>query len=210
MVDWSMDDGLPSVIPASLSLGLSGFGISHSDIGGYTTFDNQLGKITRSKELLMRWIEMAAYTPVMRTHEGNRPDLNCQFDYDEDTLEHFRKMVAIHVRLKPYFQILNEENATTGLPFMRSLYTHYPTDKTKNIQTEYLLGRDLLICPVLKAGENEHNVFLPEDEWIYLWDEQHYSGGTYKITSPLGKPPVFVRMKSPYREMLIRMKEDIE
>jgi len=210
MVDWSMDDGLPSVIPASLSLGLSGFGISHSDIGGYTTFDNQLGKITRSKELLMRWIEMAAYTPVMRTHEGNRPDLNCQFDYDEETLEHFRRMVAIHVRLKPYFQILNEENATTGLPFMRSLYTHYPTEKTKNIQTEYLLGRDLLICPVLKAGENEQNVFLPEDEWIYLWNEQHYSGGSHTITSSLGKPPVFVRMKSPYREMLIRMKEDEE
>jgi len=210
MVDWSIDDGLPSVIPASLSLGLSGFGISHSDIGGYTTFDNQLGKITRSKELLMRWIEMAAYTPVMRTHEGNRPDLNCQFDYDEETLEHFKRMVAIHVRLKPYFQLLNAENAIAGMPFMRSLYTHYPTDKTKNIQYEYLLGSDLLISPVLNAGEYEHDVFLPEDEWIFLWDEKPYNGGNYKVLSPLGKPPVFVRTNSKYREMLLKMKEDAE
>lgn len=153
---------------------------------------------------------MAAYTPVMRTHEGNRPDLNCQFDYDEETLEHFKRMVAIHVRLKPYFQLLNAENAIAGMPFMRSLYTHYPTDKTKNIQYEYLLGSDLLISPVLNAGEYEHDVFLPEDEWIFLWDEKPYNGGNYKVLSPLGKPPVFVRTNSKYREMLLKMKEDAE
>ena len=36
-VDWSRDDGLPSVIPATLSLAMSGYGLTHSDVGGYTT-----------------------------------------------------------------------------------------------------------------------------------------------------------------------------
>ena len=36
-VDWSYSDGLPSTLPAALSLGLSGFGLNHFDIGGYTT-----------------------------------------------------------------------------------------------------------------------------------------------------------------------------
>ncbi len=36
-VDWSRDDGLPSVIPAALSLAMVGHGYHHSDTGGYTT-----------------------------------------------------------------------------------------------------------------------------------------------------------------------------
>ena len=36
-VDWSYSDGLPSTLPAALSLGLTGFGLNHFDIGGYTT-----------------------------------------------------------------------------------------------------------------------------------------------------------------------------
>ena len=67
-VDWSEDDGLPSVIPAALSLGMSGHGLHHSDIGGYTT----LYGMRRSKDLFMRWAELAAFTSMMRSHEGNR------------------------------------------------------------------------------------------------------------------------------------------
>jgi len=207
MVDWSVDDGLPSVIPASLSLGLSGFGISHSDIGGYTTFDNQLGKIIRSKELFMRWTELAAFTPVMRTHEGNRPEINCQFDFDDEALDHLATMVSIHVNLKPYLQKLNEENSRSGIPFMRSLYTHYPTEDTKDIQYEFLLGRDILVSPVIKPSEEKHEVFLPDDEWIDLWDENEYKGGVHTIASPIGKPPVFIRKKSQFKTELLTIKE---
>lgn len=53
---------------AALSLGLSGFGLSHSDIGGYTTLN---GILTRSEELLLRWAEYSVFTPLMRTHEGS-------------------------------------------------------------------------------------------------------------------------------------------
>lgn len=47
--------------------------ISHSDIGGYTSLHGDV----RTAELLMRWSELAAFTPVMRTHEGNRPTRTC-------------------------------------------------------------------------------------------------------------------------------------
>src|SRR5699024_8696258 len=51
IVNWSIDDGLASVIPAALSAGVSGMGLHHSDIGGYTSLHGN----KRSKELLMRW-----------------------------------------------------------------------------------------------------------------------------------------------------------
>ncbi len=45
-------------------------------IGGYT--GSALFNLTRSKELLLRWAEYAAFTPLMRTHEGNQPAANHQ------------------------------------------------------------------------------------------------------------------------------------
>lgn len=69
-VDWSEGDGLPSVVPSALSSGLCGIGMTHIDIGLYTTF-GALG-LKRSAELLLRSAEMAVFSPVMRTHEGIR------------------------------------------------------------------------------------------------------------------------------------------
>jgi sulfoquinovosidase len=37
----------------------------------------------------MRWTELAAFTTVFRTHEGNRPKVNHQIYSDEETLRHF-------------------------------------------------------------------------------------------------------------------------
>ncbi len=53
---------------------MSGFSLNHTDVGGYTTINNPLRNYHRSQELLWRWIELGAFTPVFRTHEGNRPD----------------------------------------------------------------------------------------------------------------------------------------
>ena len=68
-VDWSLDDGLASVIPAALSLGMSGYGIHTSDIGGYTT----LYGMKRTKELFQSWTDFAIFTPIMRTHGETGP-----------------------------------------------------------------------------------------------------------------------------------------
>ena len=36
-------------------------------------------------------------------------------------------------------------------------------------------------------------VYLPEDEWIHLWTQKEYKGGTYEFDAPYGQIPVFVR-----------------
>ena len=99
-VDWSEDDGLPSVIPAALSLGMSGHGLHHSDMGGYTT----LYGMKRSKELFMRWAELATFTAMMRGHEGNRPAENWQFDSDDETLSHLAAMSGFSRRNEALLQ----------------------------------------------------------------------------------------------------------
>lgn len=144
-VDWSLDDGLASVIPAALSLAMSGHGLHHSDIGGYTT----LFEMKRSKELLLRWCDFSAFTPMMRTHEGNRPGDNWQFDGDAETIAHFARMTTIFTTLKPYIKQAVAQNARTGLPVMRPLFLHYEDEpRAYTLKYQYLFGRDLLVAPV--------------------------------------------------------------
>src|SRR5829696_3900802 len=82
LVDWDEHDGIKSAVTGLLSSGLSGYSLQHSDIGGYTAIDELLFKYHRSKELLLRWIELGAFTTVFRTHEGNIPEVNHQIYSD--------------------------------------------------------------------------------------------------------------------------------
>ncbi len=77
-MDWSFSDGLATTVPAALSLATMGCGITHFDIGGYTTIDQEGSvpavsvkvNMVRDEELFFRGAEMAVFTPIMRTHEG--------------------------------------------------------------------------------------------------------------------------------------------
>jgi alpha-glucosidase (family GH31 glycosyl hydrolase) len=81
MVSWDERDGIKSAVTGLLSSGLSDYSFKHSGIGGYTAIDDPLLEYRRSKELLMRWTELGAFTAVFRTHEGNHSELNHQFHW---------------------------------------------------------------------------------------------------------------------------------
>lgn len=202
-VDWSLDDGLASVVPAALSAAMTGYGLHHSDVGGYTT----LFGLKRSKELLLRWCDFNTFTVLMRTHEGNRPLDNWQFDSDAETVAHFKRMVDIHVALKPYLKDLVAQNAKSGLPVMRPLFLHYENDAAcYDIKYEYLLGQDLLVAPVYNEGVNQWEVYLPQDNWVNLWTGEECSGGNITVDAPLGKIPVFYRKDSSYAQLFASLK----
>jgi alpha-glucosidase len=190
--DFSIDFGLPSVIPAMLSLSVCGFGLSHSDIGGYTSFFN----LRRSEELYMRWCEMNAFTPIMRGHEGLNPDLNAQFDSTEAILSHGAKMAKIHKALKPYLKDAVKYNSQTGVGVIRPLFFYYDEEQAYNECYEYLLGRDILVAPVVTQGATKRRVYLPEDEWVHLFSGEEYHGGCFDIEAPIGEIPVFIRKEN--------------
>ncbi len=193
-VDWSIDDGLPSVITAIFSLAMSGFGFTHSDVGGYTTIMH----MTRSRELLMRWEEMNAFSPLFRVHEGNQPGRNVQVLDDDELLGHLAVCAAWHSLLKDYLRELEDEAEKSGTPFIKPLFFNYDDPEIREEYTEYLLGDDLLIAPVIKEGCTVKTVSFPFSEgeaWKNIFSGEVYSGGICEVDSGLGKPPVFVRVK---------------
>ncbi|AFG36244.1 alpha-glucosidase [Spirochaeta africana] len=199
LVNWSIHDGLASVIPAGLSLGFCGVANFHSDIGGYTT----VAYVKRRKEVFMRWAELAAFTPTMRTHEGNRPDDNWQFDSDAETLQHFARMSAVFTRLKPYHIRLSEEYQQRGIPMLRHCGLMYQDDPVcHRLQYQFMYGSDLMVAPVIRKGQRHVRCYLPQDDWIHLWTGRRLQGGRHhRIAAPIGKPAVMYRANSEFASL---------
>jgi alpha-glucosidase len=194
-VDFSRHDGIGTVITAALSAGLVGNAYSHSDVGGYTS----LHGLVRTADLLKRWAELGAFSPVMRTHEGNRPDDNLQIDSTPDILHHFAAMTRVHAALAPYLRSLCDEAVERGLPLQRPLYLHYPTDACYACEDQYLLGGDLLVAPIIHEGGIDREVLIPaDDEWVHVWTGDMMAAGRCRVAGPFGAPPVFYRAGSAF------------
>ena len=204
-VDFTRHDGLCTVICAALSAGMTGCGLTHSDIGGYTSMYDNL----RTKELFLRWAEMNAFTPVMRTHECNRPATNFQYYNDEDCMAKLARLVDVYTALAPLWKELGAENAQKGTPVQRPLFLHNEDDeRCYTEQFEYLLGPDILVAPVWQGGVSEWEVYLPQGDWVHLWTGAACGKGTHTVPAPLGDTPVFYKKSSKWAPLLDQIRVD--
>jgi alpha-glucosidase (family GH31 glycosyl hydrolase) len=200
---WDAHDGIKSAVTGMLSGGMSGFSLNHSDIGGYTGINNPLLKIRRDKELLLRWMELSAFTTVYRTHEGNTPDQHTQFYQDDETLAHFDRFARVYRAWGFLRKNLMRSAAESGAPLARPLFMHYPEDPvTYRITYEtFLVGPDLLVAPVLDPGRDSVRAYLPAGNWIHVWTGNAYrspfEGQWVSVPAPLGQPGLFVKEGEP-------------
>lgn len=168
-VTWTGDNSstwnhLRMVVPMLLNLGMSGFAYSGADVGGYA------GQPT--PELLTRWDEIAAFTPVFRAHSakgsvGKEP----WHDGPEQTAIR-RRFIEERYRLLPYIYSLADLNARTGAPLMRPVFFDYPDSITAGCDqsTDFLLGAAMLIAPPPNLEDPApYRICLPEGRWYDYW-----------------------------------------
>ena len=85
--------------------------------------------------MLLRWAEYSAFTPVMRTHEGNHPDVNHQVYTDLDTMTQFARLTRLFAMLSvDYVKEAVRANRDEGIPVMRPLCLDFEEDQG-NIST---------------------------------------------------------------------------
>lgn len=206
MQTWDEYDGIKTAVVGVLSGGVSGFSLVHSDTGGYVaaavTIDGRrIPIIARAPELLMRWMELNAFTAVLRTHEGLDPAISAQIWTDAATLAHMQRFASVYKGLATYRKALVADAAALGHPVVRHLFLHYPADaNVKGLRYQFLLGPDLLVAPVLDRGATSINVYFPEgDTWSDLWTGAPAGtpGEWQRMPAPLGRPAVFLRDGSP-------------
>lgn len=186
--NWTPDYGLPSLVPAGISAGLSGFAIWGPDILSSGT----------SKELWTRWTQFGALTPIMRDHPWDKPKFAVDLWFDSETTDTFRRYARLHVSLFPYFYTYAHEAAKTGLPIMRHLLLEWPDDpNTYAAEYEYLLGEKILVAPVVWEGARTRSLYLPKGSWVDFWTGQILEGGRrVEVPAPLERIPILVRAGS--------------
>ena len=191
--DDTRDYGMPCVLPASFSLGFSGVGLVHCDIGGFFSFT----KMKRDDTLFIRWMEMGAFSALMRTHESIRPWANSQ-PYDDKVLPYAVKLTNVHVALAPYLRACTAK-VNDGVPVLRPDFWAANDFAAHRDIDCYFLGDDLFVAPIMKRAAKARKVCLPQGEWVHLWTGKKFKGGRdYRVRAPLGQPPVFYRAESAF------------
>lgn len=193
--DFSPDYGMPCVIPASINLGMSGLTAVHSDIGGFISFRN----LKRDSELYIRWLELCAFSPLMRGHETIRPQANTQYDSPE-VAPYAVKFSTIHKKFAPYIKHCMEQ-AREGLPVMRAPFYEYNDMNIYKEDYVYMLGSELFVAPIITPKTNERQVYVPKGEWIHLLSGEPYGGGMQTISAPLGVPVVLYKKDSEFAKL---------
>lgn len=186
------DDGLPTIMPIGIGLGVVGVSTYGHDIAGYQSSTNEAA----DKELFFRWTELGAYSPVMRTHHGYQAKKNWSWESDDETIEHFARYARIHIAMTPFWEGLARIAADTGVPIWRGLALRYPQEPAVwPIKDQVMIGDAMMIAPVVTRGARSRSVYLPGDDW-YLWDEASgpRAGGTsVEVQVPLDEIAVFAR-----------------
>jgi alpha-glucosidase len=175
-----------------LSMGLSGLPFVGSDTGGFVGLPGP--------ELYTRWLEAAVFHPYFWTHSGSLEYTVDPWSFGGDLAEVNRRTIELRYRLLPYLYNAFYEATQTGLPIMRALVLSFPDDTrvmdlTPDSRTnEFMTGDDLLVAPVVKAGETKRNVYLPKGTWSDFWTDKRYTGPTnITVDAPLAHIPIFVR-----------------
>ncbi|WP_444937131.1 TIM-barrel domain-containing protein [Microbulbifer sp. JMSA004] len=192
MIPWTGDvarewGGLQPQVELALSMGLLGFGYTHSDLGGFA------GGEKFDRELYIRWLQYGVFQPVYRPHAQEHIASEPVF-HDRRTRDILREYVKLRYRLLPYNYTLAFENSQTGMPLMRPLFFENESDLSLlDYKDAYLWGQDFLVAPVVEEDVDEVAVKLPGGTWFDYWTDEQYSGDQALVEVNLKTIPVLVR-----------------
>ena len=173
-----------------LNMSLSGmFNIGH-DVGGFHG-------PSPNAELFCRFVEFCSLWPrfVMNSWKDsgivNLPWMH------ESIIPQVREVMALRYRLMPYLYTQMWRSSRLNEPVVRPLFYDFPDDRTAlDVQDSFMLGRDILVAPVLDEGASDRRVYLPVHAggWFDFRGGRQFEGGqTITVLTPLGRLPVFVR-----------------
>ena len=172
------------------SLNMCGFMYVGSDIGGFN--DNT------TEELLMRWMGLAVFVPLMRNHAaaGTRYQELYRFT-DTDA---FKNIVTMRYALIPYLWEAYRKAVEQDTLMYRPLGFEHPEDRIAVATEDQLyVGEDIMICPVYTQNAVGRYVYLPEPMTMVRmksadeYELEKYEAGHYFVEIPAQEIVFFIR-----------------
>ncbi|CAL8296284.1 unnamed protein product, partial [Gadus morhua 'NCC'] len=180
---WGYELGLKSIIPTVLTIGILGYQFVLPDMIGGNAYPNRTtgdGHGLPDRELYIRWLELSAFMPAM---QFSIPP----WAYDDEVVEIARKFTEFHKNLvAPRVLELAGEVLNTGDPIIRPLWWIANDDEAAyKIDSQFLIGDDLMVAPVLEPGKQERDIYLPAGRWKSRKGEYFDKGPMYLTDYPV-------------------------
>ncbi|MCI8586704.1 MAG: alpha-glucosidase [Lachnospiraceae bacterium] len=172
------------------SLNMCGFLYTGADLGGFGA------DVTR--DLLLRWLALGVFTPLMRDHAamGTR-DQEC---FRFENMDDFRHMIEVRYRLIPYLYSEYMKAALSDDMYCKPLAFVYPEDvHASQVEDQLIIGNEVMIAPVYTQNAKGRYVYLPEEMKFvkFLPDgsltEEILSAGHHYVEIALNEVPLFIR-----------------
>lgn len=172
------------------SLNMCGFIYTGADLGGF-------GSDT-TEDLVLRWLALGIFTPLMRNHSamGTR----VQEVYRFENMDGFRHIIGLRYRFLPYLYSEYMKAVLRDEMMFRPLAFDYPQDShAVNVEDQLLLGDGLMIAPVYEQNAEGRYVYLPEKMKMVRFkvdgttEEEILDAGHHYVNISLTDVVVFVR-----------------
>lgn len=172
------------------SLNMCGFLYTGADLGGF-------GSDT-TEDLVLRWLALGIFTPLMRNHSalGTR----VQEAYRFEDMEGFRHIIGLRYRFLPYLYSEYMKAVLRDEMMFRPLAFDYPEDRhAVKVEDQLLLGDGLMIAPVYEQNAEGRYVYLPEKMKMVrfkkggIMEEEVLEAGHHYVEVGLTDVVVFVR-----------------
>ena len=157
---WLGSSGITSIMPTSILQGLFGHPFICPDmIGGGSWTDDYQPDFKIDEELFIRWAELSSMFPMM---QFSRAPWKC---LSKESLAIVMKWYKHHLSLADEITKLVENAEKTGEPILRCLEYNDPHNGYAMIKDQFMLGNDILVCPIVEKGVFEKEVVFPYGKW---------------------------------------------
>lgn len=193
-------NGMAGQLRGGLALAWSGFAFWANDIGGFFRRDEWASSVPEDEstlllpepELFIRWTQYGMLCSHCRFHGmvGREP-----WRFGDEAVQVTKQFIELRTRLLPYLLRCAHEAAETGVPVLRPVAMEFPDDPgAVHVDTEYLLGPDLLVAPVLEPG-GRVTVYVPPGGWVDHFTGERFEGPRWVRHEgmPLDRLPLLVR-----------------
>ncbi|XP_006746626.1 maltase-glucoamylase, intestinal [Leptonychotes weddellii] len=147
-------------IPGVLEFNLFGIPMVGADICGFA--------LDAPEELCRRWMQLGAFYPFSRNHNGQgyKAQDPASFGADSLLLNSSRHYLTIRYTLLPYLYTLFYRAHSRGDTVARPLlHEFYGDSSTWDVHRQFLWGPGLLITPVLDEGAEKVMAYMPDAIW---------------------------------------------
>ncbi|XP_071276375.1 sucrase-isomaltase, intestinal-like, partial [Agelaius tricolor] len=120
-----------------------------------------------SFELCARWMELGAFYPYSRNHNGNHDKRQDPVAWNSTFVSLSRRVLGLRYRLLPLLYSLLFRAHARGDTVVRPLLHEFVEDRTTwDLDRQFLWGEGLLVSPVLEPGVTQVRAYLPDARWF--------------------------------------------